>query len=261
MNQSSNETYWFCFFAPLPFSSLFLLLGWEEILLRLEFIILDSFSAWGHWFGIVDSRPLSSTVGINGSYRRKQMPQFFIKACSQWCSDERQLHSIIGADSMKIGWQAGDKMEIRPGKKNWWWGSQFLRGNKPHGTPALCTHIHLYTLILNSDRLSKDNSILHRWFLQPSCYIASAQTDSLKHLRTETELLILSKREECCFFDTTYISETLTKGRSGLGRKRQIGRDTTFSKSFQVADLWSCCYTLHTHTDKTLVKRTHYLTF
>lgn len=52
-----------------------------------------------------------------------------------------------------VAWQlhtrAGEKMEIQPGiKSRWWWWSQFLRSNKPHGAPALYTHINSYTLLI-----------------------------------------------------------------------------------------------------------------
>lgn len=92
---------------PLPFPSLFFsVLGREESVFRIELIIWDAFSVRGHWFGIVDSRPLLSTVGINRSYRRKQTPRFFIKACGQCCSVERQLQSPMGDGDVKIARQA-----------------------------------------------------------------------------------------------------------------------------------------------------------
>lgn len=216
-------------FCTPPFSpSLFFsILGWEEIVFRIEFIIWDSFSARGHWFGRVDSRPLPSTLGINRSYRRRQMPQFFIKACSQCCSDERQLQSFMGADSLKITWQAGYKMEIQPGIKNWWWWwSQFLRGNKPHGAPALYTHINLYTLLIlnpqtGSQRITQyytdGSSNLHVLLHQGRLILWSSYRERQSYwffLNGETETFFPT------FFDTTYISETLTKGRVDWERKR-----------------------------------------
>lgn len=113
-----------------------------ESVFRIEFIIWGSLSARGHWFWILNSGPQPSTVRINRSYRRKQMPRFFIKACGQCCSVERQLQSLMEADSVKIAWRAGGKMEIPQGKKDWSW---------PQGTLALYTYMNLYTLlILNS---------------------------------------------------------------------------------------------------------------
>lgn len=195
MNHSSNEKHidFDFFYTPSLFPHSSWTLEWKKSIFRIEFIIWDAFSARDHWFGIVDSRALPSTVGINRSYRRQRMPRFFIKACGQCCGVKHQLQSLMGADSMKIARQAGDKMKIPQEKKKdwWWWWSQFLRGNKPQGAPELYTCINLYTL---PDRVSNNNSITHRWFLQPSCIIASVETDSLKQLRRETELLIPFKR-------------------------------------------------------------------
>lgn len=120
MNHSSDEKHIdldFCHTpSPFPHSS-FWTVGWKKSTFRTEFIIWDAFSARDHWFGIVDSRPLQSTVGINRSYRRQRMPRFFIKARGQCCGVKHQPQSLMGADSVKIARQAGDKMKIPQGKK------------------------------------------------------------------------------------------------------------------------------------------------
>lgn len=46
------------------------------------------------------------------------MPRFFINAYGQCCSVGQQLQSLMGAVSMSIALEAGDKMEIPQGKQN-----------------------------------------------------------------------------------------------------------------------------------------------
>lgn len=136
----------------------------------------------------------------------------------------------------KLHTKAGDEMEIQPGiKSRWWWWSQFSRSNKPHGAPALYTHINSYTLLIlnpqtGTQRITQyytdGSSNLHVLLHQRRLILWSSYPERQSYwffLNEETETI-----SAFFFFDTTYISETLTKGRADRerGEKKKIeGKD------------------------------------
>lgn len=104
----------------------------------------------GYWFGIADSRPLPSTMGVwggtNRTYRRKQMPCYVIKACGECCGNKCKFWSFMETDGVR-NCTAGDRNSARKPHNG--------DGEKVLNLVACQTHIVIHTLVKFPARLWK----------------------------------------------------------------------------------------------------------